>query len=302
MARDVIAAGVLGVLAVIVIVLVNRAIVLGHRYLTARGYEFEYARHTAAAVRAELDAQTQTYGTVAYAPTRNSPPWPVLEPAAWQSDIEASGGELPEWARPDADRVTAYGMESGSSGSDYHGGALPAAAEGDRPPPVTGGPGSEPYGVPGPVPLSAPLPGTLTSSLAPFIGDDPAMDEKWDRLMAAWSREGSAGTPLPAERPDSGAVERGREDEGSTGTATRETLTALGSPNPLGNTGRGGAVPVTAAAAPVPGDAAAAVSPGTGSRLATRFDVELAAECARYIREQNKDVTEYLERLLGITW
>lgn len=291
----IIVAGVAGVLAVVAVAVWHERIVRvlswPRRYVRARGYEFELARHTAAGLRAELDAGTYgtvTYGFVDYATTRNGPPWP-LEPR-WQSDMEAAGEPLPDWARPDGDRSSAYGLNSGSSGSDYHGGELPAAAGGGRTPPAaTGGPGSEPYGVTGPA--------THPFGDAP---EDVALTKTWARLEQAWAQQSSAGIPPPARDPNSGAGERGREDDGSTGTATREL--ALGSPDPLGITGRGGAVPVTPAAAPGPRDATAVASPEPGSRLVTRFDVELAAECARFIREQDKDVTVYLERLLGVTW
>lgn len=284
----IIVAGVLGVLTVVAVAVWHepliRVLSWPRRYVRARGYEYELARHTAAGLRAELD-QTLTYATVTIprADVAGDPPWEPAEPVDF--DPRRYGLPLPEWADPYADRYSGYGGNSGSGGSDYHGGELPAAAEGGRTQPAaTGGPGSEPYGVTGP-------------ATHPFgdVPEDPAQDETWARLMDAWqarptagswARKGSAGIPQPARDPNSGAGERGREDDGSTGTATRAL--ELGSPSPLGITG--------------PGDATAVASPGPGSRLATRFDVELAAECARYIREQNRDVTDYLERLLGVTW
>lgn len=309
MGRDgIVVAGVLGVLSVLIVWRWPEPILAlltwPRRYVRARGYEFELARHTAAGLRAELDATGHgpvTYGTVAYAPVSGEPPWPLevshgkprdyalertLAEPRWLSDMEAAGEPVPAWAAPDADRSSAYGLNSGSSGSDYHGGELPTAGEGGACRPLkalgtraAGGPGSEPYGVTGPA----------------TYPDDPALDETWARLEKAWAQESSAGIPQPARDPNFGAVERGREDDGSTGTATREL--ALGSPIPLGSTGAGGAVPVTPGSAPGSRDAAAVASPGPGSRLATRFDVELAAQCARWIREQDRDTWAYLERL-----
>jgi hypothetical protein len=43
--------------------------------------------------------------------------------------------------------------------------------------------------------------------------------------------------------------------------------------------------------------AATVAPPGPGSRLATRFDVELAADAAAFMRAQDQDVFAYLERL-----
>lgn len=297
MGRDIIAAGALGVLAVIVVTVWHETILWvaswPRRYVRARGYEHELARHTAAGLRAELD-WTPTYATVTIprADVAGEPPWSPAEPVDY--DPGRYGLPVPEWADPYADRYTGYGGNSGSGGSDYHGGELPAAREGGRPPAVTGEPGSESFGTPGPA--------TYPFGDAP---EDAALDETWARLERAWleqewAQPGSAGIPPPARDPDSGAVERGREDDGSTGTATRAR--ELGSLSPLGITGRGGVVPVTPAAAPGSRDATAVASPGPGSRLGTRFDVELAAECAHFIREQDADVTGYLERLLGVTW
>lgn len=252
MGRDIVVAGALGVLAVIAVTVWHRELIWlaswPRRYVRARGYEFELARHTAAGLRAELDA-LPTYATVTIprADVAGEPPWEPADPVDY--DPGRYGLPRPEWADPYAPRYTGFGGNSGSSGSDYHGGELPPAAP--------------PFG-------KAP--------------EDAALDETWARLEQAWAQQGSAGIPQPARDPNSGAEERGREDDRSTGTATREH--GLGSLSPLGN----------------PGEATAVASPGPRSRLATRFDVELAAECARFIRDQNADVTDYLERLLGVTW
>lgn len=48
------------------------------------------------------------------AATMSMPPWGL-----WESELD----ELPVWAAPEADRVTVYGIEAGSHGSDY--GAVP---------------------------------------------------------------------------------------------------------------------------------------------------------------------------------
>lgn len=245
MGRDIVTAGLLGVLAVILVTVghgpVIRLASWVRAYVRARGYELELARHTAAGLRAELDA-TQTYATVTIprADTAGDPPWEPAEPVDY--DPGRYGLPVPAWADPYADRYSGYGGNSGSSGSDYHGGELPAAAEDGRAPSAMGGPGPEPYGVTGPAPR-------------PFwdAPEDTALAETWARLEQAW-------------------------------------------------TGHGEIASVPLVATPGPGGAPAAAPPGPGSRLATRFDVELAAECARFIREQNSDVTDYLEWLLGVTW
>jgi len=282
-------AGVLGVLAVVVIWRWADAVLwaLGwpRRYLRARGYEHELARHTARALLEELE-RPATYATVTIprAEVSGEPPWPVIDGPEWDA--------LPEWAHPYADRSSAHGLNSGSSGSDYHGGELPTAGEGGARRPMgmgtraAGEPGSELYGAP------VPAHPTVTLSYGelelPVTERDAAIAETWARLSEAWASEGSAGIPQPARDPNSGAVERGREGDGATGTATRE-LAAW--------------APESARQAhPGPLDASSPAPGWAPSKLGTRFDVELAAECARYVREQDADVTDYLERLLGVTW
>jgi len=304
MGKDgIVVAGVLGILAVIAIWRWADAILwaLGwpRRYLRARGYEHELARHTARALLDEIE-RPATYATVtiARAEVTGKPPWPDLEPlppdelgplaAQWQSAIEAAGEPLPEWADPYADRVGAYGLNSGSSGSDYHGGQF--SPWGKRPAPAGNGtgdagqgePGSEPYGAPVPAPLILP-PGWSQPAL-PFPGDpdpdDPALDVTWARLVAAWD-----GAELPVRGDDQD------RDGGCAPTesrpAARADVTSVLSPRPFKEATQ----------------ALSALPPGWApSKLGTRFDVELAAECARYAREQDADVTDYLERLLGVTW
>ena len=299
MGRDIVVTGVLGAAAVLIIYIANRVIVLGHQYLRARGYEFEYARHTARAMLDDLEG-TLTYGTVTIprAATRRGPPWPELahDGVLWDLDLEREGIALPEWAEPGADRVTLYGGASGSLGSDYG----PPRGRGGWPDGDAGqgGPGSEPSGAPGPAPLQLP-PGWSQEPLFPDfpdVPDDPATDETWARLMRAWGPEEARGDAEtgPASQPMGSGL--GREGEGATGTATRDREIGLWSP--LRNTGRGGDRYYSTAAAPTRPPAAAAAGPGWApTRLGTRFDAELAAQCSAWIREQNADVTGYLERL-----
>ena len=233
MGRDIIAAGLLGICAVILVTLchapLERALTWPRRYVRARGYELELARHTARAMLEELErVPDYRTATLERAEVAGDPPWPVLEPR-WQSDLERAGEELPGWAEPRADRVTAFGMESGSSGSDY--GKAPGAwavpadsGTGDTG--RGGGRGAEAYAPP----LSAP---TIT-------GDDLGpLTDTWVRLEQAWA-DGMAAPSVTLE--------------------------------------------------------------GAPTRLGTLFDAVLAAEVSAYIQDQNRDVTEYLERLLGIRW
>lgn len=271
MGRDIIAAGVLGICAVIVVTIWHEAIIWvmswPRRYLRARGYELEQARHTYAAMLAELEP-VPDYRTAVLprADVNGDPPWPELEPV-WQSDLEREGRPLPGWADPEADRVTAFGMGAGSSGSDYRtprpgAWAVPADhGTGDTARDMFGR-GSEAYGPPAP---------------APTIPDDRAQDDTWARLIEAWA------------------------DDPAAASATLEGTAAASSPGPVAGDDRHPGP----GRDPIPAPVGSIVPHGPGwapSRLGTLFDAVLAAEVSAYMQDQNRDVTAYLERLLGMRW
>lgn len=279
MGRDIVETGLLGILAVVLVMAGYGLVVLATRYRRGRGYELEHARHTYG---------TETYATVTIprASVAGRPPWAELEPLPaplpadleprWASDMERAGEPLPAWADPEADRVTAFGMGSGSSGSDYGKtpprGAWPAPADngtGDAGR-VTRGRGSEAYGPPAPAPAS------------PWADDeDGPLGKTWARLEQAWAD----GTGAPSADPGS--------KDAPTSPVAAGVVPVTGRPGPGNSHGPGGVL------------AAAAASPGPGwapTKLGTLFDAVMAAEVSAYIQDQNRDVTEYLEQLLGIRW
>ena len=299
MGRDILAAGMLGALAVIVITFCHpwivRAATWPRRYLRARGYELEQARHTYAALLGELE-RPQTYATVTIprAQTAGDPPWPELEDETgyyaslpdW--DPLSTHGALPDWAEPGADRVTAFGINSGSSGSDYGKtpprGAWPAPADdgtGDAGR-VMRGRGPEACGPPAPAPA---MPENRGPEHFGISGEDLGpLTATWDRLLTAWA------------------------DDPAAPSVTLEGTNAASSPEPV----TAGQLSTGPGRDPMPGpdgDAgtlprgAAPSGPGWApTRLGTLFDAVMAAEVSAYIQDQNRDVTLYLERLLGMRW
>jgi hypothetical protein len=280
MGDPVLIAGAAGVIVVIITAWLGPKFAAWlERYHRAHGYEAGFARHVLnAGPGKDLDPElcaTVTYGTVSYAPVSGTPPWPLTEPV-WQSDLERAGKPVPGWADPAADRVGAYGLNSGSSGSDYHGGELPAAAgTGRRRPtgmgtPARGVAGSEAYGPPG-----QPPPKTWDDA-------DPALDDTWARLLEAWGDGPAAPSPATGDT----------EAASSPGTVVADAP----------------AIPGGARSAPGPADGQPPPGPGWApSKLGTRFDVELAADAAAYMRAQNRDVAEdmaarlaRLERACGV--
>lgn len=285
MGRDVIVAT--GAAAVLVVGLVyfwpeiSWALRWPRRYYWARAYDRDRAAHTAlaVAVRADLDTMTIPRAEVA-----GAPPWDMLDdPTLWQSDLERDGRPLPAWADPGADRVSLFGLNSGSAGSDYGGGVSPRGrwpgpagnGTGD---PGRGAPGSEPSGAPGPAPLDLP-PGWSQPQL-PF--DDPdgrdarKFDDTWDRLVNAWG--GGLGAPSPDPRSKDAP------------SSPAKSGPAVGQP-PAGP----GSEPTR------PPDPAVVVS-GAGwapTRLGTRFDAELAADVSKMIRDMDRECSAYLDDLAG---
>lgn len=280
MGNDILAAGALGVLAVLVCWLGHDLIVRvcgwPRRYVRARGYELERAQHAARQEWAELErAQRGGVGSMDLAEETayyaSLPEW----------DPQSRRGALPAWAEPAADRFVGFGGASGSMGSDYgHGLPLegwPAPGSGDHGH-AGGAPGSEPSGVPGPAPLDLP-PGWSQPAL-PFpdrpgdMPDDPAQDDTWARILEAWGDGMGAPSSDPgtADAPTSPPAGRG---DGHRRPVGRAPAKATGAP----------------AAVPVAGGGWEPVPPGIA------FDACLAGQVARWIRDMDRDVANYLERL-----
>lgn len=288
MGRDIITAGVLGICAVIVVVYchpwIERAASWPRRYVRARGYEFELARHTAAGIRAELEDYTTK--VIDRAEVAGDPPWPELEPVDY--DPSRYGLPLPDWAAPEADRVTLYGGNSGSSGSEY---GLRAPRPGAWPVPADNGTGdtghdsgrgSEACG------LTAPAPTLTGDDLGPKTGS-------WVRLMDAWT-DGTAAPSVTLEGTNAASAPESSPEGFAVLPAGRlagddQRAGPVCDPNP----GAGDVIE------PPSGSGAAPPAPAwESSRLGTRFDAELAAEVSAYIRAQDQEVTAYLAHLLGV--
>lgn len=275
MGRDILAAGLLGAAMVILITILfprlERVLTWPRHYARARGYEFEFARHTAAALRAELDA-LEPGAIIPRADVAGEPPWKPAEPVDF--DPGRYGLPVPEWADPYADRYTGYGGNSGSNGSDYGRGAEP----GVWPTPAGNGTGD----------------GGRTSAIT---GDDLGpLADTWARLEQAWADGTAAPSVILEGTAAASSPESGRQGPAallSGLVASDDQPPAPGSdPNP----GPGGD------AGMVPSGAAPSGPAWAPTRLGTLFDAVLAAEASAYIQDQNRDVTEYLERLLGVTW
>ena len=251
MGRDILAAGLLGAAMVILITILfprlERVLTWPRHYARARGYEFEFARHTAAALRADLDA-LEPGAIIPRAAVAGEPPWKPAEPVDF--DPGRYGLPVPEWADPYADRYSGYGGNSGSNGSDYGRGAEPGVW------PTLAGNGTGDGG--------------RTSAIT---GDDLGpLADTWARLEQAWA-DGTAAPSVILE-----------------GTAAASSPESDPNPGPGGDAGM------------VPSGAAPSGPAWAPTRLGTLFDAVLAAEASAYIQDQNRDVTEYLERLLGVTW
>lgn len=163
MGRDILAGVAMGLLVAAVL----WAVELVRRYIRAKGYELAGAQH--AARQALAAADSYGYGSVGSMTLEDETRFfTELAAPVWQSDLEREGVPLPAWAAPEAQRDTTYGVNTG---------------DGDQLPPLN-------------LPPGWPRPALFPDRLDPDGPGDPDLDEKWDRLVAAWEEDGWQPTKL----------------------------------------------------------------------------------------------------------